>query len=354
MQVSGDERKRIAWQAATWLSLLEESPTREQRTAFLVWLERSPLHGEIYLDVAAQFPEILESRGVAKPANEEMAPALPNLFTRYPTPAPPVYLRKHGWARVTIFSAVVAIIAYGVHQAPSRPVQQALDAKLTYADAGTFELERNSIMTLDNQSKVEVQKPRDPAETRVHVLQGHAAFAGVHDASAPLRVFSNNIVVEVLGTSFDVYNKHDSTTIKVTQGKVHVIAYCQAPVRAPASEADVTEGEMVEASTETCSDPLQVRSMPDARYQQVVDSSNDWLDLQNRTIQEAVQEFNQRGQHLVVSDPGLGSQRITGNFQASQIESFLKILKRDYHARVRRDTTSDGSRVIYLSLYTRK
>ena len=88
------------------------------------------------------------------------------------------------------------------------------------ADAGTFQLGRDSTMTLDSRSKAEVLQPPDSTETRVHVIAGHVAFSGIHDSSAPLRVVSNNVAVDVLGTSFDVYDERGATTISVTQGPV--------------------------------------------------------------------------------------------------------------------------------------
>ena len=92
-------------------------------------------------------------------------------------------------------------------------------------------------MTLDSRSKAEVLQPPDSTETRVHVIAGHVAFSGIHDSSAPLRVVSNNVAVDVLGTSFDVYDERGATTITVIQGLVHVVSYCQSPSGTPVDES---------------------------------------------------------------------------------------------------------------------
>jgi len=367
MELTTSERKRISSEAAIWLSVLEECPSKEQRSGFLAWLEKSPWHTDIFLAVAAHFSDVLLPDEVVEPAHEVLEPDIPTWIARPADPRPSIHSRRSQHARIAACVALFLLAGALLYWAwPDPSLNDRYLERMTYTDAGTFQLGKSSTMTLDSQSRAEVVKPRDSSETRVHVIEGHVAFSGTHDSSALLRVVSNNVAVDVLGTSFDVYHERGATTVKVTQGRVHVASYCQSPGGMPVneslivsgqkgSEVDLRDGQTVKVPSDNCSGSLEVRAVQDATVQQVVNAPDGWLEFTNGTVEEAVQEFNRNSpDRIIVSDPDLGNRRIAGRFRSSEVESFLKILARDFNARVRRSTASDGSKVIYLSLSTRK
>jgi len=70
MKFACRERQRILLDAAIWQSLLQQSPSEENRSRFAAWLTKSRQHVEIYLYVAVRFPEFLETQ----PATPMLAP----------------------------------------------------------------------------------------------------------------------------------------------------------------------------------------------------------------------------------------------------------------------------------------
>lgn len=61
MQMSGDECKRIVWQAAIWLALLRRPIAEAAIGHSGVAGKITTLHGEFFLNVAAQVPELLDA-----------------------------------------------------------------------------------------------------------------------------------------------------------------------------------------------------------------------------------------------------------------------------------------------------
>lgn len=366
MQLAIGERQRISQQAAIWLSILQEIPTPEQRSAFVGWLDKSPWHSDIFKQVACHFSEVLAAEQTTQAANEDLLPLTPAWVGALPIHRPRPYTRPTNWVPVYIAGALFVAVVAGSYLKGLYVPRHEHDLQIVYTDAGTYQLGRNSTMALDIHSRAEVQHVHDSAATRVRVLAGHAAFAGVHDSASPLSVLNKNVVIQVRGTAFDVYDEPSNTTIKVTQGQVHVLSYCQPPSGSAgdissttsvfiASEADLEGGQGVRVSSGSCHEPLQVRSLQDAVFQHRDDAPDEWLNFNGGTVQQAVEKFNQHGpQRIVVSDPILADKPFVGRFQSSQVESFLKVLALDFNAKIHRSTEPDGSKVIYVSLSTRK
>ncbi len=344
MRFACKERQRILLEAAIWQSLLQQSPSEENRSKFAAWLTKSRQHVEIYLYVAVRFPEFPETQ----PATPMLAPSGDRPTNNH---SPLAWISAIGAAASL---AAVGLWLYLHTLQPIAPV-----AGTVYQDEGSFPLEAGSIMTLRHGSRVTVYRSAEPRLTRVELDKGYAEFTGTHDRTSPLSVVSNNVVADVQGTTFDVFRNQGSTTVTVTEGQVRVTLNCPSADKsgsAPA-EAVLTEGKYVEVAGDNCSGPLLVRSVEAASVKQRVASDSDWLDFAQKTVQEAAEQFNQynvEGERLVVRSATLGNQLIGGRFHPSDVDSFLQVLKRNYNVKVTRHTEQDGSKVIYLDLATGK
>ena len=54
------------------------------------------------------------------------------------------------------------------------------------------------------------------------MLRGEALFRVHHDAGRPFRVYTDDAIVQAVGTQFDVYRRDDGTVVSVLEGRVDV------------------------------------------------------------------------------------------------------------------------------------
>ena len=327
------ERQRILLEAAIWQSLLEQSPSEENQSKFSAWLTKSRQHVEIYLYVSVRSPNL------TVPDRDEPSHHYRSL------------------ARVSSIAAAAAVIAIALYvwsYFSAVPATTPI-AGTVYQDAGTFTLGTDSFMTLRQGSRVTVFHSTESTPTRVEIDAGYAEFTGKHGPTSPLIIVSDNVVADVLGTTLNVFRKPGTTIVTVTEGRVRVTLNCASrnySGSAP-TEAVLTEDRYVEVASDNCSGPLLARAVESAFVRQQVTLSSDWLDFDQKTVQEATDQLNQYNvdrERLVIRSAILGTQLIGGRFHPSDVDSFLLVLKRNYNVRITRHTEPDGTKVIYLDL----
>ncbi len=94
-----------------------------------------------------------------------------------------------------------------------------------YGEIRTIELPDHSLVTLNANSTISFNKDWEDSKLREIRLEGEAFF-DVSDLSGaihkPFVVRTGNVKVEVLGTSFNVDNRHEKTTVVLKSGKVRL------------------------------------------------------------------------------------------------------------------------------------
>lgn len=110
-------------------------------------------------------------------------------------------------------------------QVSSRPLMENIN---TSNSPTKVSLPDGSVVTLAPESRISYANSFDSAATRDVYLSGEAFFSVVKNQHQPFRVFSNEIITKVLGTSFSVksFEKDSTIQIIVKTGKVSV--YTQA------------------------------------------------------------------------------------------------------------------------------
>lgn len=107
----------------------------------------------------------------------------------------------------------------------------------TSAKAITLTLPDESIVELAANSRIAYANNFDSVDTRDVYLSGKAFFKVAKNPARPFRVFANEIVTKVLGTSFTVRSFESDTTVQVTvrTGKVSVYSQFAATVKETSS-----------------------------------------------------------------------------------------------------------------------
>src|ERR1043166_7137245 len=151
-------------------------------------------------------------------------------------PAPPriVSISRKWWyvaASVLVIATGIAIYRSITKQRPQQfaysvvtPSKHLIENVNTSEKSITIKLPDESTVELSPESRIAYPNNFDSSDTRDIYLSGKAFFKVTKNPARPFRVFANEIVTKVLGTSFYVRSFENDTVIQVTvrTGKVSV------------------------------------------------------------------------------------------------------------------------------------
>jgi Fe2+-dicitrate sensor, membrane component len=125
--------------------------------------------------------------------------------------------------------------------------KQLIEHANTSTETETFSLPDGSVLTLAPNSRVSYAHSFDSSATRDVYLLGEAFFNVSKNPERPFRVFANEIVAKVLGTSFTVRSFENDTTIRVIvrTGKVSVYAQSDKPASKQDGEIILTPNQQL-------------------------------------------------------------------------------------------------------------
>lgn len=142
--------------------------------------------------------------------------------------------RRRWYVAAAVAVVVVTSLAYLLFYKESKhsrydyasvtPSKQLLESVNTSSKPVTLTLPDGSTVRLEPNSRVAYADEFDRAATRDIYLLGEAKFTVVKNPSRPFRVFANEIITKVLGTSFTVrsFQKDSVISVVVNTGKVSV------------------------------------------------------------------------------------------------------------------------------------
>jgi len=157
-----------------------------------------------------------------------------------PQPPPPrtVSISRKWWyaaASVLVVATSIAIYRLKTNQRPQRfaysvvtPSKHLIENVNTSEKSITITLPDESSVELSPDSRIAYSNNFDSSETRDIYLSGKAFFKVTKNPARPFRVFANEIVTKVLGTSFFVRSFENDTIIQVTVRTGKVSVYSQS------------------------------------------------------------------------------------------------------------------------------
>ncbi|MBC3952547.1 FecR domain-containing protein [Pseudomonas folii] len=279
-------------QASDWLLDLQAEPARFEE--FDHWLHANPEHLSAWAQVNRAWSAIEQpSTTVHWPAPAEVAPLNPS---------------RCKWSMLA--AACVCVIALGAAWL-NNPDWQA-DYHTGTGETRVVQLADGSQMTLAARSAVDVDYS---GKTRqITLLRGEALFDVVHDARRPFQVDANQVVIRVLGTSFDVARSESGIKVEVREGAVGVNA-SGTPYRLSAGQR------------------LWLAANQGSVQQSAIapDEVATWVSgqqfFENATVQEVVEQLrNYQHGWIVISDDALGQKRVTGLYDLRDTQRALQAL----------------------------
>jgi transmembrane sensor len=193
-----------------------------------------------------------------------------------------------------------------------------------------------SHVTLNTDSQIRIAL--SDHERRVELGHGEAFFEVSKDATRPFVVRAGNKRVIAVGTKFSVRREGNSVQIVVTEGKVRVEDRAPSHGYRADGSADVflTPGSIARADDSGVL--VQRKTLPEAEQQ--LSWRSGVLMFRDQSLGEAVAEFNRYNvRKLVIREPNVAAFKIEGNFRATNVEAFVRLLESGFP--VRAETQAD-------------
>ena len=327
----------VTRQAAEWVVQLrspDRVPNCEQ--LFADWLRESPIHVREYLRAVEVWEGLAHpGAGGGRSREDLIREASDSTLVEFPSPIPEPptqYRRTFRWRRVglaTAFAVVFALAYVGWQKTAVIRVSTGL------GEQHSAVLADRSIVELNTQTEIRVAFTS--AERRVELVRGEAFFDVAKDPARPFIVVTDLATAKAVGTRFSVYRAQSGTIVTVAEGRVLVREKraAAATVLGAADRADtveVTPGSQAEAQ------PGRPVQMHQANVERTFAWRERRLVFDGEPLSTVVEEFNRyNSPPLVITDPRLRAQRISGVFGANDPESLLDFLVKVDHITVTRD-----------------
>ncbi len=332
----------VAEQAAAWLIELE-TPEPGVLADFAQWLAASPGHVEEFLLASAVWSEFdgfdAERR---MPVLQLIDEARGNVRALNPTgdvrARPSQTQRRRALTLGLSAAAAVAAVVFAIWT--FLPGSQ--EYSTARGEQRVFKLDDGSIVNLNAQSRVTVSYSK--AERAIRLIEGEAMFTVAHDAARPFRVSTRNMVIQAIGTRFDVLRNASGTTVSVVEGVVQIsstqipsdeahAAPPSAPVavsptsprRLPVSPARVEAGEQAHVSLRG---EIVKQAMPDLH--EAVAWRERRLVFRGESLERVAEEFNRYNTlQIRLEGEAVRNKRLSGVFDADDPQSLVLFLSND-------------------------
>jgi len=340
----------VSEQAAAWFLAFDDGePVGETRRAFVAWLKEAPIHIEEFLQISALHQELVDAPEKAAAIEILVAEARANIvdIAEPSDRAAPArrWLRRKGLigAVAGAAAALVAVIVFvALHNATGSAEQT---YRTDFGEQRSVVLDDDSMVVLNTESSVTITYSGTDRRAALHT--GEALFEVARDPDRPFTVEAGPLAIRVVGTKFNVYRQPEQTVLTVVEGEVSVAtgdtAQVGGSVDSPESSGtplQVTAGQQLAVAVTGA-----VAREPKANLDRATAWTERRLVFDNETLADVFDEFNRYNRRRVVLDmPQLAQRRITGVFDARDVETLLGFVEGQPGVKVERD--DDEIRVV--------
>lgn len=329
----------VTLQAASWVVQLR-TPNRPAHVEqdFADWLRMSPVHVREYLRAIVVWQGLAHpgldaglsaEQLVREAAGSELIEMPRFTETTLMTAAPTRPRRVASWC-VAGAAALGLMLAFLF---PSWHRLAVVDISTDIGEQRSAVLADHSIVELNTQSEIRVAFTA--TERRVELLRGEAFFDVAKDPARPFIVSTDLATARAVGTHFSVYRTATGTIVTVAEGRVLVRNNETAPSSATAYHAGADE---LTSGTEAEARPGRPVQMRRANVERSLAWRQRKLIFDGDTLAEVVEQFNRyNSPPLLIVDPQLRGQRISGVFGANEPDSLVDFLVKVDHIAVTRD-----------------
>jgi len=346
MKVRQPEATGVLDQAMEWMERLRISD--KESAAFFDWLTDSPRHVEVFMQamtlehrlaaIPAERWATLEAAANADEGAEGELTNVVSLSTRAVVLEDSIPKRRW-WLTAVAAGAVLVVSGWYV----SQRLGGWQEFTTAVGEQRAVQLPDGSIVNINTDSRVKVHLSAQARDIRL--LQGEALFKVQHDVARPFRVHAGDVVIQAVGTQFDVYRRTHNTTVSVLEGRVRVGLDRIGSAARDATEPKTTSGEHPAVPT-AISAGEQADIGHDGRIKRrtplnavhVTAWQQRRLMFDEETLATISAEFNRYNhRHFRLEGTDAGGRRFSGIFDADDPESLAQLLSRDNGLTVERN-----------------
>jgi transmembrane sensor len=311
----------------------------EQRQ-YLDWLRASPRHVQAYLNLIAlsgKIPQAIRGLGIDtealasevahSPAEAERALFCPQI---YGSEERCVERKPHAFRGRQFLIATVALVLLAIGSVAfwgSGPWGAPASFNVPAGQQRIVTLADGSSIHLNSSTRVRVRYSQ--AQRLIELTEGQALFSVTHDARRPFIVRAGTMDVVALGTRFDVIRRAGHTQVTVVEGRIEVLA--DEP--SPPPPVRLAAGEQVKITDET-----HVGRISQVDAATTIAWTHKPVSFASERLQEVALQFSRTtGTRIEIEDAQLRDYRISGVFQAYDVDSFLAYLAQFEGVRIERD-----------------
>ena len=313
-------RGRVRERAAGWHTRIGHGLTVAQRRGFETWIA-DPANAREFHAQRAVLDVVTELKGRAR--GEVLGSiAQPRPVARWLTRLRGWLTSGPVWVSGLATAAGVLMIATGWSVLRSDGYV-ARTYQTATGQVRDIVLPDGSVVGLNTQTELEwVGSPRD---RRVRLIHGEAYFQVVHDPSRPFRILLAHSEVQVLGTSFDVYQMaNGDVRVSVVSGTVAVEGLDNGVGSTPSWSRRLTAGQQIEYSpVGLVADIHAIVATKVIRWRQGM------LETQGEPLSDFVSDLSRyTTERIVIADPRAAVQKVGGAFSIHNIDDTLDRLGR--------------------------
>ncbi|PTU28274.1 FecR family protein [Stenotrophobium rhamnosiphilum] len=154
--------------------------------------------------------------------------------------------------------------------------------------------------------------------------KGEAYFEVAHDEKRPFVVYAGDRRIVVLGTHFLVRRDHDRIEVMVAEGRVRVEG---VDTTKPLKSAIITPGNMVVSE----SGSMMVAMASPEKVESELAWRRGYLVFDRTSLASVAEQFNRYNEKkILIEDPKIIDTRISGSFEANNVDAFGRLLQRAY------------------------
>jgi transmembrane sensor len=195
-----------------------------------------------------------------------------------------------------------------------------------YGETKTILLPDSSTVILNSNSTLKIPRTWNKQSARTVWLEGEAFFSVIHmTADQPFRVYTtDDVAVEVLGTTFNVYHRTEETKVVLNTGQIRL----HLPEESAAKNITMKPGEFIEYKQKTFSK----RVVNPAIYSAWTEKK---LILDRTSLREMVEMLRDNyGIEIAVDSDSLLNQTVSGTMPIADVETLVSQIAQTFQLKI--------------------
>lgn len=321
------ERGRREREASSWVIKQFRGLSADEQDALIDWLAADPENERCLAECKAVWKNLdllAELRPV--PGNKPN----PDLLDRAVLPRRGKTAKQSPWGWALAACVVLGLILWGTIATSSSPEMRRLADGVAAQGYQRHKLPDGSVVELNHGAQASVYLD---GETRwVELERGEAHFTVVKD-ERPFVVTAGGVVVQAVGTAFNVRIGDDAVDVLVTEGHVKVGASNlekagRQLVEAESLLAELYAGHRSAVGISPRTPAADVIPVTSEDIKRELSWMEELLDFRDAPLSLIVKEFNRRNHRkLVIGDPAIGDLKLTAAIRPHNIDGLIELLE---------------------------